>query len=73
MEKQTAVETLVDNLIKLGYLHSKEYGQSPKVTEVIKQALAMEEDQIMNAWVSGVISEDDMTSKKYYKETYEKS
>jgi len=64
MEKQTAVEWLLDNI---HYLHSTRW------KEIIEQALAMEEDQIMNAWVSGVISEDDMTSKKYYNETYEKS
>lgn len=43
--KQTAVEILVHSLIKLGYLHSNEFGQSLKVTEVIKQAKEMEREQ----------------------------
>lgn len=36
--KQISVEWLVNSLIKLGYLHSNGFGQSLKVTEVIKQA-----------------------------------
>jgi hypothetical protein len=43
-EIKTAVQILVDSLIKLGYLHSNEFGQSPKVTEVIKQAKEMEKE-----------------------------
>ena len=43
--KQTAVQILVDGLIKLGYLHSNEFGQSPKVTEVINQAKEMEKQR----------------------------
>lgn len=42
MEQQTAVEFLVDELIKLGYLHSKEHGQSPIVNKYIRQAKQME-------------------------------
>jgi len=44
-ETKTAVQILVDNLIKLGYLHSNEFGQSPKVTEVIEQAKEMQQEQ----------------------------
>ena len=56
-EKETAVQILVDSLIKLGYLHSYGFGQSLKVTEVIKQAKEMEEkqkgytlEQMMDCW-----------------------
>jgi hypothetical protein len=64
-EKQTAVEILVDSLIKLGYLHSNEFGQSPKVTEVINQAKEMEKEQIEDAcWAGG------NDGKQYYNETY---
>jgi hypothetical protein len=63
--KQTAVEILVDSLIKLGYLHSNEFGQSPKVTEVINQAKEMEKQQIEDAcWAGG------NDGKQYYNETY---
>ena len=48
-EQQTAVQILVDGLIKLGYLHSNEFGQSPKVIELINQAKEMEKKQIEDA------------------------
>jgi hypothetical protein len=44
--KQTAVQILVDSLIKLGYLHSNEFGQSPKVRELIQQAEEMQKQQM---------------------------
>jgi hypothetical protein len=45
MSKQkTAVQILVDSLIKLGYLHSNEFGQSPKVIELINQAKEIEKE-----------------------------
>jgi hypothetical protein len=43
--KHTAVQILVDGLIKLGYLHSNEFGQSPKVIELINQAKEMQQEQ----------------------------
>ena len=43
---------------------------STKWKDIIEQAKEMEEEQIMNAWVKGVVSEDDMTARQYYKETY---
>jgi hypothetical protein len=52
-KKQTAVQILVDSLIKLGYLHSNEFGQSPKVIELINQAKEMFEEQIINAFDDG--------------------
>jgi hypothetical protein len=65
--KQTAVQILVDSLIKLGYLHSNEFGQSPKVIELINQAKEIEKEQIMEAHYApkyGCFSED------YYEQTY---
>ena len=38
--------------------------------EVIEQAKAREQNQIMNAWATGVISENNMTADQYYNETY---
>jgi len=32
--------------------------------------IEIEQEQIMNAWVKGVVSEGDMTARQYYKETY---
>ena len=62
MEKQqTAVEWLIENIY---YLHSTKWN------DIIEQAKEIEQEQIMNAWVKGVVSEGDMTARQYYKETY---
>jgi hypothetical protein len=46
-ETKTAVQILVDSLIKLGYLHSNEFGQSPKVRELINQVQEMERQRMI--------------------------
>jgi hypothetical protein len=72
-EKQTAVQILLDSLIKLGYLHSNEFGQSPKVIELINQAKEMEKEQIVKAanFDSKSISENGYRKgEQYYNETY---
>lgn len=69
-KQQTAIDYLVEKLIKLGYLHSENYGQSQVVKKVIKQAKAMDKEQIMNAWALGVLSDDNMTAEQYYNKTY---
>ena len=66
-EIKTAVQILVDGLIIFGYLHSNEFGQSPKVIELINQAKEIEKQQIMEAHYApkyGCFSED------YYEKTY---
>jgi len=60
-DKITAVDWLVENI---HYLHSTKWN------DIIEQAKEIEQEQIMNAWVNGVVSEDNMTAEKYYKETY---
>ena len=64
MEKQqTAVEWLflmMNNLNKDQEFANKLYDKAKEI----------EQEQIMNAWVKGVVSEGDMTAEKYYKETY---
>jgi hypothetical protein len=52
-EIKTAVQILVDGLIIFGYLHSNEYGQSPKVIELINQAKEIEKEQIEDAYQAG--------------------
>jgi len=59
--KQTAIDWLVENLYYI--LKTEHY-------DIIDQAKEMEQEQIMNAWVKGVVSEGDMTARQYYKETY---
>jgi len=79
MEKQTAVEFIVKELIKLGYLHSNDYGQSPNVTKVIEQAKEMEKQQIIDAYsesaisfMDGILNKDDCKeeAENYYKDTF---
>ena len=65
MEKQTAVEWLFEML------------NNPKNDQVftkklLNKAKEMEKDQIMNSWVKGVISDDNMTAEQYYNETFKK-
>jgi hypothetical protein len=83
-KQQTAVEILVDSLIELGYLHSNEFGQSLKVTEVIKQAKEMEKEQIMDTFNQGyreaelnlneIVNKGDISkfydAQNYYNETF---
>jgi hypothetical protein len=74
MEKQTAVDWLVENIY---YLYSTKWN------DIIEQAKAMEKEQIISAYRTGcektIVYEiekqenDDakrLTSKGYYKETY---
>jgi hypothetical protein len=71
-DKKTAVQILVDSLIIFGYLHSNEYGQSPKVIELINQAKEIEKEQILDAYWEGG-QDNPLTEEKgkaYYEQTY---
>ena len=74
IQQKTAVEILVNSLIKLGYLHSNEFGQNPKVIEVINQAKEMEKEQIIDAHFEGLCDETEgyplKISEQYYELTY---
>ena len=70
---QTAVEYLVENLIKLGYLHSKNYGQSKIVKKVIEQAKEMEKDQMINTFKDAQVFKvmnNEIRAEQYYNETF---
>jgi hypothetical protein len=73
MEK-TAIEFIVKELIKLGYLHSSDYSQSPNVTKVINQAKEIEKQQIIDACDYGIklYINDPITSEDYYNATFNK-
>jgi len=77
-KKQTAVDFLVEELTKLGYLNSKEYGNSLKVQKAIKQAKAMEKKMLWKFIESRfVIGKNTFEYYKkefeqYYTETYGK-
>lgn len=73
-KKQTAVKWLVAELIKLGYLHSANYGNSPKVLNALEQAKAMEREQIMDAYDIRKIDiafDKKLTAEQYYNENYD--
>lgn len=61
--QQTAVEWLFQKMT--------EQGTNPYWDMRFIQAKQMEKEQIINAWVSGVVSKNDMTAEQYYNETYE--
>lgn len=68
-KKVSSVEQLVNSLIKLGYLHSNGFGQSLKVTEVINQAKATHESEIIEAHDEGegkIVG----NGAQYYKHTF---
>ena len=75
--KQTAVESFINGLEKLGYLNSKDYGQSPRVLKLIEQAKQMEKEQIIDAFGTGCHHESKRLvgyhdiAEQYYNETYE--
>lgn len=52
-KQQTAVNFLVDELIKLGYLNSDGYGCSPQLHNVIKQAKELNKVQLVTAYDDG--------------------
>jgi len=64
MEKQ---QTAVEWLFLMMNNPNKDQEFANKLYDKAKE---MEQEQIMNAWVNGVVSEDNMTAEKYYKETY---
>jgi hypothetical protein len=66
MEKQ---QTAVEWLFLMMNNPNKDQEFANKLYDKAKE---IEQEQIMNAWVKGVVSEGDMTARQYYKETYEK-
>ncbi len=70
-KQQTAVQWLVAELIKLGYLHSSDYGNSPKVLDALNQAKAMEKEQMIKFANDYIDDDEEQTAEQYYKETYE--
>jgi hypothetical protein len=66
MEKQ---QTAVDWLFLMMNNPNKDQEFANKLYDKAKE---IEQEQIMNAWVKGVVSKGDMTARQYYNETYEK-
>lgn len=67
MSKQTATEWLYDNLKS----HFEHNGDLLEIIQFsFNQAKEMEKEQIMNSWVNGVISDNNMTAEDYYNKTF---
>jgi hypothetical protein len=69
MSKQTAVKWLKDVIESFGNKHELQMSWDT-FDELIEQAKAMEKEEIMNSWASGVTSEGNMTAEQYFNETY---
>jgi hydrogenase maturation factor len=63
--KQTAVEWLIEQLLKKSDI---EYING--FNNLVEQAKEIEKEEIMNSWVSGVVSEGNMTAEQYFNETF---
>lgn len=61
--KQTAVEWLVDKLIKAEFINNPD--------ELIDQAKEMEKQQIIDAWIATDNELQRIAAEKYYNKTYE--
>jgi hypothetical protein len=70
MKGQTAVEWLVKHLSERGYIQAPSFGHSI-IDKAIKQAKAMEKEQIENAYNDCEWTGDHEDGEQYYKETYE--
>ena len=66
MEKQTAVEWLVEQLTPAISLQQK------YIDEYLEQAKVMEKEQINKACYDGYYKEDEKYTYEYYNETYNK-
>ena len=75
-KQQTAIDWLIQalesdievdesNMVTIK-MHEHDYITSKVI------AKQMEKERIMNAWASGVLSDDNMTAEQYYNETYER-
>jgi hypothetical protein len=62
----TAVEWLEKEFVKL----ESTIGVHGVMYEIIEQAKEMEKKMIMNSWVRGVISENNVTAEEDYNKTY---
>ena len=63
MKKQTAVEWLSEKMIAKKYT-------IPEWNDMVKQALAMEKQQIIDSWIATDNELQRLSAEKYYNETY---
>jgi hypothetical protein len=68
MKNQTAVEWLVEKLQNNEDISR----ESPYINSLLRQALAMEKEQIVEAYKADMIPMSDEDGEQYYNETYNK-
>ena len=68
-KKQTAVQWLVEQInSNIDFIPIDKWDM---IRDIVQQALQMEREQIMYAWVDGVINSDnEKEAEQYYNETY---
>jgi len=76
MTKQTAVEWLENQIKNSKYFYKLMEDINSRSTvaqsNIFEQAKEMEKKQIMNSWVRGVTSENNVTAEQYYNKTFKK-
>ena len=72
--KQTAVEWLFEQISSSKYYYKimEDINSRNTVAQsnIFEQAKEMEKEQIMNSWVRGVVSENNVTAEEDYNKTY---
>lgn len=76
--KQTAVEWLVDEMLKQGYFDANKQLTFTNLDHLQQQAKKIEKQQIIDAYIWGRFEEDKITrtekfyARQYYKKTFQK-
>jgi len=66
---QTSIESLIE---KIQPLIDRSKISDTMLHSLVEEHLEMEKKQIMNSWVRGVISENNVTAEQYYNKTFKK-
>ena len=69
MEKKTAVEWLAKQLEAFGDPHHLVI-EWQKLDELVEQTKQKEKEQIANAWIHGVLTQDNTSADEYYEKIY---
>ena len=70
MKKQTAVEWLIEQMLKQGYFDVNKPLTFTNLDHLQQQAKAMEKEQIIDAWILSDNTLQRMEAEKYYNITY---
>ena len=68
--KQTAVEWLIEQMLKQGYFDASKSLTFTNLDNLQEQAKAMEKEQIIDAFIDGDVSKFNEYAEQYYLKTY---